>query len=84
MAIFNRDYQQGSTVQHRELCSVLCESPDGRGIQGSMGTCVCGLCESPDGRGMQGMMDTCVCSLCESLDGRVIQGRMGTCVCSFM
>ena len=30
-AIFKMDNQQGPTVQHRELCSVLCGSLDGRG-----------------------------------------------------
>ena len=30
-AIFKMDNQQGLTVQHRELCSMLCGSPDGRG-----------------------------------------------------
>ena len=40
----------------------LCESPDGRGMQGMMDTCVCSLCESPDGRVIRGRMGTCVCS----------------------
>ena len=26
--------QQGPTVQHREICSMLCSSLDGRGVQG--------------------------------------------------
>ena len=30
------DKQQGPTVQHRELCSTLCGSPDGRGVWGRM------------------------------------------------
>ena len=29
------------TVQHRELCSNLCGSLDGRGVWGKMDTCVC-------------------------------------------
>ena len=31
-AILEMDNQQGSTVWHRELCSVLCGTPDGRGV----------------------------------------------------
>ena len=30
------DKQQGPTVQHRELCSTLCGSLDGRGVWGRM------------------------------------------------
>ena len=30
-AIFKMDNQQGPTVQHRELCSMLCDGLDGRG-----------------------------------------------------
>ena len=33
--------QQGPTVQHRELCSMLCGSLDGRGVWGRMDTCIC-------------------------------------------
>ena len=32
------DNQQGPAVQHRELCSVLCASLDGRGVWGRMDT----------------------------------------------
>ena len=39
------DNQQNPTVQHRELCLVLCGSLDGRGVWGRMDTCVC-LAES--------------------------------------
>ena len=35
------DNQQGPTVLHRELCSVLAGSLDGRGVSGRMGTCIC-------------------------------------------
>ena len=35
-AIFKMDNQQGPTVQHRELCSMLCGSLDGRGVWGRM------------------------------------------------
>ena len=31
-AILKMDNQQGPNVQHRELCSVLCGSLDGRGV----------------------------------------------------
>ena len=34
-------YQQGPTVQHGELCSMLGGSRDGRGVWGRMGTCIC-------------------------------------------
>ena len=35
------DNQQGPTVEHRELCSMLCGGLDGRGLWGRMDTCVC-------------------------------------------
>ena len=35
------DNQQGPTVKHIELCSLLCGSPDGRGVWGTMHTCIC-------------------------------------------
>ena len=31
-AIFKMDNQQGPTVQHMELCSMLCGSLDGKGV----------------------------------------------------
>ena len=37
-AIFNMDHQQGPTVQHRELCSMLHGSLDGMGVWGTMDT----------------------------------------------
>jgi len=49
--IFKMDNQQGPTVQHTELCSVLCSSLDGRGVWGRMDTCMCmaeSLCCPPD------------------------------------
>ena len=39
-AVFKMDFQQGPTVQHREL-SMLCGSMDGRGVLGRMNTCMC-------------------------------------------
>ena len=44
------DNQQGPTVQHRELRSMLCSSLDGRGVWRRMDTCVCmteSLCYLP-------------------------------------
>ena len=41
IAVFNMENQQGPTAQHRELCSVLCGSLDGRGVWGRMDTCIC-------------------------------------------
>ena len=41
LAVFKMDNQQGSTVQHMELCSMLCGSLDGRGVGGRMDTCIC-------------------------------------------
>ena len=35
------DNQQGSTVQHRELSSVLCGSLDWGGVCRRMDTCIC-------------------------------------------
>ena len=34
------DHQQGPTVQHRELCSMLCGSLDGKEVWGRMDTCI--------------------------------------------
>ena len=33
-AVFKVDNQQGPTVWHKELCSMLCGSLDGRGVWG--------------------------------------------------
>ena len=49
--MFKTDNQQGSTVQHMELCSMLRGSWDGRGVQGKMDTCMCmaeSLCQSSE------------------------------------
>ena len=35
------DNQQAPTVEHKELCSKLCGSLDGRGLWGRMDTCIC-------------------------------------------
>ena len=50
-AIFKVDNQQGSTVAHREFCSMLCGSLDGREVLGEMDTYICmaeSLCCSPE------------------------------------
>ena len=39
--IFRKDNQQGPAVEHRELCSMLCGSLDGRGVWGGMDVCMC-------------------------------------------
>ena len=49
--IFRKDNQQGPAVEHRELCSILCGSLDGRGVWGRMNTCICmaeSLCCPPE------------------------------------
>ena len=38
-AVFKMDNQQGPTVQHREICSMLCGSLDRRGVSG-LDTCI--------------------------------------------
>ena len=38
--IFKMDSQQGPTVEHRELCSILCGGLHGRGVWGRMDTCM--------------------------------------------
>ena len=46
-----RDNQQGPTVQHMEVWSMLCGSLDREGIWGRMDTCICMaefLCCSPE------------------------------------
>jgi len=40
-AIFKMGNQQGPIVQHKELCSTLCGSLDGRWALGRMDSCVC-------------------------------------------
>ena len=50
-AIFKMDNQQGPTLWHRELCSMLCGSLDGRGVWERMDTCICmaeSLCCTPE------------------------------------
>ena len=50
-AIFKMDNQRGPTLQHVELCSMLCGSLDGSGVWGRMGTCMGvseSLCCSPE------------------------------------
>ena len=37
-AIFKMYNQQGSSVEHRELCSMICGSLDGRDVWGRMET----------------------------------------------
>ena len=42
---------EGPTVQHRELCLMLCGSLDGRGVWGRVDTCVSmaeSLCCAPE------------------------------------
>ena len=39
-AIFKMDNQQWLTVDHMQLCSMLCGSLDGRGVWGRMETCI--------------------------------------------
>ena len=40
-AIFKVGDQQGPAALHRELCSVLCDSLDGRGVWGRTDTGIC-------------------------------------------
>ena len=50
-AIFKMDNQQGPTVQHRKLCSMLCGDLEGRGVWARMDTDICmaeSLCCSPE------------------------------------
>ena len=56
-AVFKMGIQQEATVEHREPCSMLCGSLDGRGVWGSVDTCVCvciyihmaeSFCSSPE------------------------------------
>ena len=50
-AVFKMDNQQRPTVQHRELCSMLCGSLDGRGVWWRMDTGMCmaeSLCCAPE------------------------------------
>ena len=40
-AIFKIDNQQGSTVQHRELCPAFCNNLNGKRILKSLDICIC-------------------------------------------
>ena len=40
-AVFKMDNQQRPTVQHMELCSMVCGGLDGRGVWGRMDACIC-------------------------------------------
>ena len=44
--MFKTDNQQGSTVQHMELCSMFCGRLDGRGSWGRMDKSLCCLPET--------------------------------------
>ena len=49
--MFKMDNQQSPTVEHRELCLMLCGSLDGRGVWRRMDTCICmaeSLCCPPE------------------------------------
>ena len=39
--LFKMVNEQGPTVEHRELCSMFCDSLDGRGVWGRMDMCIC-------------------------------------------
>ena len=41
IATFKMDNQQGPNVQHREICSMLHGSLDGRGVSGRVDTYIC-------------------------------------------
>ena len=41
-AVVKRDHQQGPTIQHMELCSMLCGSGDGRIVGGDGYMCLYG------------------------------------------
>ena len=50
-AMFKTDNQPGPAIQHRELCSVLCDSLDGSEVWGRMDVCIFtveSLCCSPE------------------------------------
>ena len=39
-AIFKIDNQRGPTVQRKDLCSMLCDRLNGKGVWGRMDTCI--------------------------------------------
>ena len=50
-ATFKMEKKQGPTVRHRDLCSVLRGSLDGKGVRGRTDTCMCmaeSLCCPPE------------------------------------
>ena len=50
-AVFKMDNQQGPTIEHRKLCSVLYSCLGGRGVGGRMDPCICmaeSLCCPPE------------------------------------
>ena len=52
-AVFKMDSQQGPTAQHMELCSMLRDTLDGRGVKGRMHTRAWGF------PGLSGKESTC-------------------------
>ena len=64
------DNQQGPTVYHREICSMLCGNLDGGGLKENGYMCICMLCGNLDGGGLKenGHMYICMAvSLCYAL-----------------
>ena len=40
IAMFKMDSQEGPTMEHEEICSMLCSRLDGRRVWGRMDTCI--------------------------------------------
>ena len=88
-AVFNKEKQQGPAVQHRELCSILCnnlmvprgkdEGRDSQGVWDGRGHTAVFNMENQQGPAGQHRE---LCSMSRgSLDGRGVWGRMDTCLC---
>ena len=88
-AVFNVENQQGPAVQHRELCSILCNNlmvprgkdggRDSQGVWDGHGHTAVFNMENQQGPAGQ---HRGLCSVsCGSLDGRGVWGRVDMCAC---
>ena len=87
-AVFNMENQQGPAIQHRELCSILCNNlmvprgkdggRDSQGVWDGHGHTAVFNMENQQGPAGQHRQ---LCSMsCGSLEGRGVWGRMDTCI----
>ena len=89
-AVFNMENQQGPALQHRELCSILCNNltvprgkDGGRDSQGAWdGHGHTAVLNMENQQGPAGQHRELCSMSCGSLDGRGVWGRMGARICT--